>query len=396
MATSHYLAVVFYVVAAIVILGPGYSQGKKQLLFATLNVTSVFIFFFWSRLLAVAPPRVFEFGILLASVLSHWVTINAYNRSDNSDSRWYWIALVFPIVLLIALRGTSWTVVGISYVAFRMSQAAFEMGGDRNLRTSLPEYLAFVAFPPTFFAGPINPLTNHQRTDDGSQISVRNFSVGLLRVAVGFIKVQFLSTLPLQLTFSVLWTEGFRHDWIDFFISGACYYLYMYANFSGYSDIAIGLAGLLGIKVKENFDYPLSARNIKDFWRRWHISLTDFVRDAVFTPLSLTLTRSLGLKHATLAAMIAIAATFVTLSLWHGLAIGYLIFYSIHAVAFMVCQVWENHIRRRGREFYRNYQENPFVRIGARILTFLFLSATFSFLDLATWSKITLAWASMN
>jgi D-alanyl-lipoteichoic acid acyltransferase DltB (MBOAT superfamily) len=396
MATSHYLATVLYVVAAIVILTPGYSYRNKQLLFAALNIVSVFIFFFWSRLLVVAPPRMFEFGILTASVLFHWVTINAYNRSDNSDSRWYWIALIFPIVLLIALRGTGWMIVGISYLAFRMSQTAFEMGGDRKLHTSLPEYVAFVIFPPTFFAGPINPLTNYQETSDGRQISLINFSVGLIRIAVGFIKVQFISTLPLQLTFSVLWTEGFKHDWIDFLISGACYYLYLYANFSGYSDIAIGLAGLLGIRVKENFDYPLVARNIKEFWRRWHISLTDFVRDAVFTPLSLTLTRSLGLKHATLAVLIAIGGTFVALSVWHGLAIGYFIFYSLHAVAFMACQLWENYVRGRGREYYRNYLESPFARIAAQILTFLFLSATFSFLDISTWAKIKSAWVSMN
>lgn len=396
MATTHYLAIVFYLVAALAILTPSYSYKNKQLLFAALNVISVFVFFFWSRLLVVAPPRLFEFGILTALVLSHWVIINAYNRTNNSNSRWYWIALVLPIVLLITLRGSSWTIVGISYMSFRMSQAAFEMGGDKNLRTSLPEYVAFLVFPPTFFAGPINPLTNYQQTGDGRQISPRNFSVGLIRIAVGFIKVQFISTLPLQLTFSVLWTEGFKHDWMDFLISGTCYYLYLYANFSGYSDIAIGLAGLLGIKVKENFDYPLSARNIKDFWRRWHISLTDFVRDAVFTPVALTLTRTLGLKHATLAVMIAIVGTFTTLSLWHGLAVGYFIFYSLHAVAFMACQRWENYVRGRGREYYRDYLDNPFVRIAAQILTFLFLSTTFSFLDLATWDKITSAWTSMN
>lgn len=104
----------------------------------------------------------------------------------------------------------------------------------------------------------------------------------------------------------------------------------------------------------------------------------------------------MGLKHATLAIMMAIVATFVALSLWHGLAIGYFIFYAIHALAFMACQLWDDFLRRRGRGFYRKYQDSRAVRIAAQALTFLFLAVTFSFLDLATWDKITTAWAAMN
>lgn len=396
MAVSHYLAVALYVLVSLVILTRSYSYETKQRQFALFNVVSVFVFFFYSRLLVVEPPRYTEFGILVVLMLSHWILIKAYNRSENSSSRLYWVALISPIVLLIVVRGSGLAIVGISYLAFRMSQAAFEMGGKPSMKSSLAEYVSFIVFPPTFFAGPINPLANYQQTADGSGICFRNFVVGLLRIAVGFIKVQFLSTLPLQLTFSILWTEGFKHDWIDFLVSGACYYLYLYANFSGYTDIAIGLAALLGIKVKENFDHPLVARNVKDFWRRWHISLTDFVRDAVFTPLSLKLTRSMGLKHATLAIMTSIVATFVVLSLWHGLAIGYLIFYAIHAAAFIACEQWETLLRRRGRSFYRKYQDSAAVRVAAQALTFLFLAVTFSFLDLATWDKITTAWAAIN
>ena len=88
-----------------------------------------------------------------------------------------------------------------------------------------------------------------------------------------------------QLTFTNLWSDGFRHGYGDFMLSGAAYYIYLYMNFSGYTDIAIGLSAVLGIRVKENFANPFLARNIREFWQRWHITLSGFLRDHVYIPL---------------------------------------------------------------------------------------------------------------
>lgn len=190
--------------------------------------------------------------------------------------------------------------------------------------------------------------------------------------------------------------EEFQHDLLDFMLSGAAYYLYLFMNFSGYTDIAVGIGALLGIRVRENFANPFLARNVKDFWRRWHLSLTEFVRDTVFTPLSMVLMRKLGPNFATLSVLIATFATFTVLAMWHGIEAGFFIFYGAHALAFAFNQITEDMLRRRGRGVLRRYMENPWTLWTGRVLTFLFLSATCAFLELRSWAEITKVFALMS
>ena len=76
----------------------------------------------------------------------------------------------------------------------------------------------------------------------------------------------------------------------------AAYYIYLYLNFSGFCDVVIGASALIGITIDENFDNPFRARNVNDFWTRWHITLSTYLRDMVFTPLSKMLIRLTGPK----------------------------------------------------------------------------------------------------
>ena len=113
-----------------------------------------------------------------------------------------------------------------------------------------------------------------------------------MRVLVGAVKFKFFGPLLNQLTYSGLLLDGHPHLWVDLPIAAVAYYLYLYCNFSGFCDIAIGGAGLMGIPVAENFANPFAARNMKDYWNRWHITLSLYMRDVVFSPLSKALVRS--------------------------------------------------------------------------------------------------------
>jgi D-alanyl-lipoteichoic acid acyltransferase DltB (MBOAT superfamily) len=104
----------------------------------------------------------------------------------------------------------------------------------------------------------------------------------------------------------------------------------IYADFSGYSDMAIGLGRLLGFRVSRNFNNPFQAKNIAEFWRRWHISLTSWMTDYVFKPLSLSL-RSWG--NAGL--IVAILVNFALIGLWHGNNLTFLVFGGIHGCLFI-------------------------------------------------------------
>lgn len=381
-----------YLAASLIILLSRYDYWWKQWLFALLNMAGVLAFF-----LSAAPQRVLGFGLLLGIVVVHWLLLRVYNARDNDDDRIYWIALLFPIVLLIVVKSQSALhMLGISYLTFRMAQTVFELREYSGPNVGLGEYLAFLIFPPTFSAGPISPFLYYRNTASGATVSWRNLGYGLLRILVGYIKFRFLATIAQQLTFTNHWNEGFRHGYADFLISGAAYYLYLYMNFSGYTDIAVGLSALLGIRVKENFDNPFLARNIRDFWRRWHISLTEFVRDVVFTPLSMTLLRWFGIRFSVVTTVIATFVTFSVLALWHGTQPGYFIFYGAHAAAFTLNNLTENALRRGGRQVLRAYMANPWIALASRIITFLFISLTFAFFELQTWPEIKKAFALMT
>lgn len=381
-----------YVLVAVLLILPRYPYALKQWLLAALNLGAVFFFFFGFK-----AESYIQYGVMLAVLVLHWFILRAFNATGNDGNRLYWLAFLFPIVLLIAFKAQSTlALLGASYLSFRMAQTAFELRGRPQIQVGLGEYLAFLVFPPTFSAGPISPFLYYRETATGASVSLHNIGWGLLRIAIGYIKFRFLATFFQQLTFGSHWNAGFQHDLLDFLLSGASYYLYLFMNFSGYTDIAVGLGALLGIRVRENFANPFLARNVKDFWRRWHLSLTEFVRDAVFTPLSMVFMRRLGPNFATLSVLIATFATFTVLAMWHGVEAGFFIFYGAHALAFAFNQITEDMLRRRGRGVLRRYMDNPWTLWTGRVLTFLFLSATCSFLELRSWAEITKVVALMS
>jgi membrane protein involved in D-alanine export len=379
-----------YLAASLTILLSRYSYSRKQWLFAALNIAGVLIFF-----LSTSRQDILSLALLLALVVAHWGLLRVFNASGNDSDRIYWIAFLFPIALLLAFKSQSTVhMLGISYLTFRMAQTVFELRDYEGPNVALGEYLAFLVFPPTFSAGPISPFPYYRETATGAAVSRHNLGYGMLRVMVGYIKFRFLATMAQQLTFTNLWSDGFRHGYGDFMVSGAAYYIYLYMNFSGYTDIAIGLSAILGIRVKENFANPFLARNIREFWQRWHISLTEFVRDVVFTPLSMTLLRWFGNRFSTIAIVISAFATFAVLALWHGTEPGYFIFYGAHATAFALNVIAENELRKR--KLLRDYMANRWIALASRIITFLFISLTFAFFELQSWTEIKKAFVLMT
>jgi D-alanyl-lipoteichoic acid acyltransferase DltB (MBOAT superfamily) len=379
-----------YLAASLTILLSRYSYPRKQWLFAALNIAGVLFFF-----LSTGRQDIVSLVIVLAIVVAHWGLLRIFNAYGNDNDLIYWIAFLFPIALLVAFKSQSTLhMLGVSYLTFRMAQTVFELRDYSGPNVALGEYLAFLLFPTTFSAGPISPFLYYRDTANGATASRHNLGYGILRVVVGYIKFRFLATMAQQLTFTNLWNDGFGHDHVDFIVSGAAYYIYLYLNFSGYTDIAVGLSAVLGIRDKENFANPFLARNIREFWQRWHISLTEFVRDVVFTPLSMTLLRWFGHRFSAVAIVISAFATFAVLALWHGAEPGYFIFYGAHATAFAFNLVAESELRKR--KLLRDYMANRWITLASRIITFLFISLTFAFFDLRSWPAIKNAFALMT
>ena len=185
--------------------------------------------------------------------------------------------------------GKTWrgvpNMIGISYLAFRCSRLVLEIRNGTVKQPGFLEYVNFAFFLPTMSVGPINTYANFRRGFEAAPYEVP-VARAALRILVGAVKYQFLGNLCNQLTYSGLLLDDHPHHWVDLPVAMLFYYLYLYLNFSGFCDMAIGAAALIGIPVPENFENPFAARNVKDFWNRWHITLSIWMRDVVFSPLS--------------------------------------------------------------------------------------------------------------
>ena len=376
-----------YLAAALTTLLSGLSYQRKQWLLAALNIAGVLFFF-----LSTSRQDITSLVIILAAVVVHWGLLRVFNAYGNDNDRIYWIAFLFPVVLLVALKSLSTLhLLGVSYLAFRMAQTVFELRDYSGPNIALGEYLAFLIFPTTFSAGPISPFLYYRDTANGATVSPHNLGYGLLRVMVGYIKFRFLATMAQQLTFTNLWIDGFRHGHVDFIVSGAAYYVYLYLNFSGYTDIAVGLSAILRNSRQGEFREPLFSAQRQGVLAALAYFADRIVRNVVFTPLSMTLLRWFGIRFSAIVVVISAFATFAVFALWHGVEPGYFMFYGAHAIAFAFNIIGESELRKR--KLLRDYMANRWIAFASRIITFLFLSLTFAFFDLQSWAAITSAFS---
>ena len=228
--------------------------------------------------------------------------------------------------------------VGISFYTFQTLGYTIDVyRGQLAPAKSFKEFALFVAFFPQLVAGPILRASNFlpQIREKFSHLDTKNYlkqiliqrtnlKVGLTLMSFGFFKKMFfadniapfvdeifLNPVGLDSFVILLGTIGFG--------------IQVYCDFSGYSDIAIGAALILGFKVPQNFNFPFFATSPTEFWRRWHISLSTWVRDYVFYPM-------LNFKSSKLRLFVSVFATLFLIGIWHGAGWNFVIFGIVHGL----------------------------------------------------------------
>ena len=137
------------------------------------------------------------------------------------------------------------------------------------------------------------------------------------------------------------------------------------------------MAALIGIPVPENFDNPFAARNVKDFWNRWHITLSVWMRDVVFSPLSKFLVGKFGIKLANHAIALTITVVFLLVGIWHGVGWNYVAFGAAHALGVVTNHYYTIFLKKRlGRDRFKAYNENRWIQAAAVMLTFCYVAAS--------------------
>jgi alginate O-acetyltransferase complex protein AlgI len=246
---------------------------------------------------------------------------------------------------------------GLSYYSFRCIHYLIEKYKGTLADHTLQDFSNYLLFLPTILAGPIHRFGPYERDARRRRWDPAKFAQGLERILYGYVKVSLLAGYLLA-DYAGSLISGFGPE-----SPGIMAYLTMlqkgfigYLLFSGYSDIAIGFALTLGYRVMENFNWPFLAQNISEFWRRWHISLSSWCREYIYTVvLSLTRRPALG----------AIAAMLV-LGLWHEISIRYILWGAYHGLGTAVWQRFQD-VKQRLPAI-----ENEPLRLGLRWLSIAF------------------------
>ncbi len=221
--------------------------------------------------------------------------------------------------------------IGISFFTFEsMSYVIDVYRGELEPHRSYLEYLTFVAFFPHLVAGPIvRPRDLLPQLAGPARFSASEASEGLFLIATGLLKKVVVGDyLALNLVDRVF-DAPTMYSSLECYAAVVGYALQIYCDFSGYTDIAIGSALLLGIRFPLNFDSPYKAHSIQDFWRRWHISLSTWLRDYLYVPLG-------GNRKGKVRTYVNLMLTMLLGGLWHGASWTFVVWGGLHGAALAV------------------------------------------------------------
>jgi len=344
------------------------------------------------------------FSLYLGFTLLNFVVLRSCRRDRTL---WPAAAFLIPIIFLAYIKYASDTFnpfaslmapvgvtrvgvffVGISYLSFRLVHLVQEVRNEVVEMPTIWEYLAFSFFVPTISIGPINPYSKFIGSFRSPDRSATPIGRSFLRILIGFTKYIFLGSLAAQFTYAGLLRDGHPHAVIDLAIAIPAYAIYLYCNFSGFCDMVIGVSGLLNIQVAENFDRPFLARNLQEFWTRWHITLSTWIRDLMFTPLTKTLMRRFGPKAANHVIAASILISFLVVGIWHGKGFHFLVFGATQGIGIAAVHYYTVWLKKRlGRENFAAYRKNKAISAVGAAVTFIYFSLSL-FVFANNWSDV--------
>ena len=343
--------------------------GKKRLALAYLLGMS--LWFYGANtpiyLLLIGASVLVNYGFYL---LSKKLKNNAKRKAAkilavvlNLGVLFYFKYFDFFISTVNSLVGSDWALkhillpLGISFFTFQQISFVIDAFNGEVPDYGFLEYACFVTFFPQLVAGPIvthDELVPQLRDESKKRFDWENFSRGIFLFSMGLAKKVLIAD-----SLSPLVSAGFCMqepilDSLGCFIIMIAYSVQLYFDFSGYSDMAIGIGKMFNIDLPQNFDSPYKAENVADFWRRWHITLSRFFTKYVYFPLG-------GSRRGKVRTYINVFTVFFLSGLWHGAAWTFVLWGMLHGAA----QI----LYRFGRKFF-----DRLPKAVGRILTFLFVS----------------------
>jgi D-alanyl-lipoteichoic acid acyltransferase DltB (MBOAT superfamily) len=342
---------------------------------AWLVFASLFFYSWWNIIYLPLILASILFNFSIGSTMTKMDKIQAKTRKKISRKT----LVVFGIISNILLLG--YFKYGFFYCQYNtlfkyLSQVTSDKFLLRSLILScLPmmlkryylNYTLFVTFFPHLLAGPIlhhKEMMPQFDSVKSKALNYKNISIGLFLFSIGLFKKAIVAD-----TFAVWATNGFdvaiTLNLFEAWATSLSYTFQLYFDFSGYTDMAIGIALLFNIRLPENFNSPYKATNIQDFWRRWHITLGRFLKDYLYIPLG-------GNKKSELRTYANLLITFIIGGLWHGAGWTFIFWGVLHGSALVIHRIWS--------KFGFNLQKGI-----AWFITFNFINITWIFFRANTW-----------
>lgn len=313
-------------------------------------------------LAAVLTPLVyFKYGASLAALL-------------DVSSQGTTAAALLPGLLLPA---------GISFYTFQAVSFLVDIHRHQASSRVSPSHLAlYLAFFPQILAGPIErPRSLLPQLEEFRRPPASELYLAFKKVLCGLF-VKLIVADQLAVFVDAVLARPADESAASLFAALILFSIQIYYDFFGYTLIATGVAAAFGVKLSLNFDRPYTAVSVRDFWRRWHISLSSWFRDYVYVPL--------GGKHtALLKGVLIVVATFVLSGIWHGASPNFAFWGLCHAVIYLVATRTE-HARSRARSAIGIGTDSPWYRLWSRVVVFLTISITWLFFRVHDFEDIAL------
>jgi len=251
---------------------------------------------------------------------------------------------IFPLVINKVFALTSLHLlafIGISYMSFKTIQIMLEISdGLIKEKISIKDYLQFLLFFPTVSAGPID--RSRRFLKEINEVMPRKEYLelagdGVYRIVLGLLYKVVLTTYVYQMLLALSNTGTVVYSIKYMYL----YTLYLFFDFAGYSLMAVGSSNILGIQTPMNFNKPFLSVDIKDFWTRWHITLSTWLRDFVFSRVLMQVIRKKWFKNRLHNATYAYMVNMLVMGFWHGLSVSYIVYGFYHGVLMAGFEVYQ-------------------------------------------------------
>ena len=254
--------------------------------------------------------------------------------------------------------------IGISYMSFKTIQIMLEISdGLIKEKISIKDYLQFLLFFPTVSAGPID--RSRRFLKEMNEVMPRKEYLelagdGVYRIVLGLLYKIVLSTYVYQMLLALNNTDIVVYSIKYMYL----YTLYLFFDFAGYSLMAVGSSNILGIQTPMNFNKPFLSVDIKDFWTRWHITLSTWLRDFVFSRVLMQVIRKKWFKNRLHNATYAYMVNMLVMGFWHGLSVSYIVYGFYHGVLMAGFEVYQ-----KKSNFYKKNKNKNWYKLLSWFVT---------------------------